>query len=493
VQPEDYEVQESMEEDEDGWITFDKSVTTTGTLAEIFRIFTEGEVLNTPPDLRPDDTFALQEIVATDGSCFNNGHDDAVAGAGIYFVEDDPRNQAIRLPPTLEQSNQTAEMTAVKEVVRTLDEDTDVKIESDSKYVINALTKNKKKWEDQGYIGIANKALNQATVATLRQRKHKTKIKWVKGHSGHARNEGADIKADEGAKKPVHDEVPLDIPPALRVTGAKLSVTTQSLAYKAIRERKMKTKLKKRDRTVVNIEKIKAEIEDGFASRPTESKIWKSMRSKDFSRQIRNFLWKTTHDAYIVGTHWLRESNSPEKKERSQCQHCGKIDTMEHILSQCEIPGQSQIWALAKEMWTKRNPNWPWPGLGIILGAGLATFKDEDNKIKPGDARLYRIIVTESAYLIWKMRCERVMKNNGAHPTEVEIHNRWVNTMNARVQMDCNMTHRRYKKALPAKTVLRTWTGVLANEDQLPEDWTGVSGVLVGIGPKRQQGGRRGR
>jgi 5-methylcytosine-specific restriction endonuclease McrA len=110
---------------------------------------------------------------------------------------------------------------------------------------------------------------------------------------------------------------------------------------------------------VVNLEKTKAEIDDAFGFQPTEVKIWKSMRCKDFSRQVRNFLWKTMHDAYVVGTHWLRESNSPEKKERSECQHCGKIDTMEHILTQCEVPGQKEVWQLAKETWIKRNPDWP--------------------------------------------------------------------------------------------------------------------------------------
>ncbi|KAJ6482317.1 ribonuclease H-like domain-containing protein [Mycena vitilis] len=264
----------------------------------------------------------------------------------------------------MEQSNQTAELVAVKEVVRNLDDDINIKIETDSKYVINALTKNRKKWEGQGYIGVTNRALNEAAVATFRHRKRTIKVKWVKGHNGHARNEGADEKADEGAKKPAQDVIPLDVPPALKVTGAKLSAMTQSLAHKAIRSRKMKTKLKKRERTEINIEKTKAEVDDAFGFKPTEAKIWMAMRNKDFSRQIKNFLWMTTHDAYLVGTHWLRESNSPEKKALSECQHCGKIDSMEHILSQCEIPGQREVWELAKELWTKRHPDWPWPGLG---------------------------------------------------------------------------------------------------------------------------------
>ncbi|KAF8178320.1 hypothetical protein K438DRAFT_1467117, partial [Mycena galopus ATCC 62051] len=222
---------------------------------------------------------------------------------------------------------------------------------SDSKYVINAVTRDRQKREDQGYIGLANSDLEKATIATLRNRKRRTKIKWVKGHNGHERNEGADRKADEGAKKQAADQVNLEVPLNLKVTGAKLTAMTQSLAYTAIRERNMKKKLKKRARTQANMERAKAEAEDNFGFIPTEARIWKSIRNNDLSRQIRYFLWMVTHDAYIVGTHWLRDSNSPEKQERGICQHCGIPETMEHILSQCEAPGQESVWRLAKELW----------------------------------------------------------------------------------------------------------------------------------------------
>ncbi|KAJ7133770.1 ribonuclease H-like domain-containing protein [Mycena crocata] len=436
----------------------------------------------------------MEEIIATDGSCFNNGQDNAIAGAGIFFEEDDPRNRVIRLPEEIEQSNQTAEVVAVKEAVQDFDDDTDLKIESDSKHAINAVTKNMKKWEDRGYIGVANKELHQAAVATLRQRKRKTKFRWVKAHDGHIRNEGADRKADEGTRKTEPDEVKLDVPPTLRVTGAKLATMTQSLAYKAIRASKMKSKLKKRTRTKINIEKAKAEAEDNFGYVPTEGKIWRSFRNKDLSRQQQHFLWMTTHDAYLTGTHWLRDSNSEEKRERGECQHCGKVDSMEHILTQCEVPGQKEVWALAKELWEKRNPEWPWPGLGAIITSGVALFKNKDGVVQPGDARLYRILMAESAYQIWLIRCDRVLKYNGVHPTEMEIQNRWVDAMNARLRFDCNATHRKWeKKALPVKTVLNTWKGVLMNESKLPDDWTGASGVLVGITAGRQQEERRER
>jgi hypothetical protein len=94
--------------------------------------------------------------------------------------------------------------------------------------------------------------------------------------------------------------------------------------------------------------------------------------------------------------------------------------------------------------------------------------------------------MAESVYLIWKLRCERVIQNNGVHATSKEI-NRWVATMNAQLKLDSKMTDRMFeKKAIPVRKV-HTWKGILKGEDKLPDDWTGSTEVLVGIEPRRQQ------
>ncbi|KAJ7274618.1 hypothetical protein C8J57DRAFT_1062600 [Mycena rebaudengoi] len=258
----------------------------------------------------------------------------------------------------------------------------------------------------------------------------------------------------------------------------------------------MKRSFKKRERSRLNIERIKAEIQAAFGRTPTEGRIWRSMKSKDLSRTARYFFWMTTHDAYMVGTNCNRPNASVELQERSECKHCRETETMEHILTHCEVPGRAQIWDLAERLWTKRNEGWPTLGIGNILGCCTAEFKTSDGKIKAGDARLYRIIISESAHLIWKLRCERLIQNEGRYPTDEEIRNRWVHAMNTRLDTDCRMTGKKYgKKALPKDTVLRTWHGTLLNEEYLPDDWTGEDGVLVGIEMQRRLGvrGRRDR
>lgn len=65
------------------------------------------------------------------------------------------------------------------------------------------------------------------------------------------------------------------------------------------------------------------------------------------------------------------------------------------------------MWLLAREFWTRKHPDWPDISMGLILGSGLATFKDDAGNIQLALARLYKILITESIYLIWKLRCDR--------------------------------------------------------------------------------------
>ncbi|KAJ3817546.1 hypothetical protein F5880DRAFT_1492745, partial [Lentinula raphanica] len=105
---ENVEAHQNMEHE----ITFDKQITMEGTLADAFRIFTEGETTNTLYSAP-----AQQEVIErdrieiyTDSSCINNGNDNARAGAGIFCPQDETLNKAIRLPETVPQTNQSGEI-----------------------------------------------------------------------------------------------------------------------------------------------------------------------------------------------------------------------------------------------------------------------------------------------------------------------------------------------------------------------------------------------
>ncbi|KAJ7801831.1 hypothetical protein B0H14DRAFT_2300110, partial [Mycena olivaceomarginata] len=84
---------------------------------------------------------------------------------------------------------------------------------------------------------------------------------------------------------------------------------------------------------------------------------------------------------------------------------------MEHALLDCNAAGHEIIWNLCSERWEKRFIMMPDTSIGLILGYGLTEFKDIKGKRLPEANRLFKIVVSESAFLIWKIRCERVMLN----------------------------------------------------------------------------------
>ncbi|KAJ6524024.1 hypothetical protein B0H19DRAFT_972430 [Mycena capillaripes] len=205
------------------------------------------------------------------------------------------------------------------------------------------------------------------------------------------------------------------------------------------------------------------------------------MRHKDITRQICTFLWKSAHGAHRLGKFW---THIPECEERATCHHCDETESLEHVLLHCRRPGQSEIWKLAEKLWTKKHPAWPPLSMGSILGCGLAVFTDEKKRPLAATARLYRILITESVYLIWKFRCECVIQRDGEPPTANEVHNRWVYTINERLEIDRNPTNgikfgQQY--SLPRHLVLDTWRGTLLDEGDLPKDWLKATEVLVGI------------
>ncbi|KAK0438558.1 hypothetical protein EV421DRAFT_1714212, partial [Armillaria borealis] len=278
----------------------------------------------------------------------------------------------------------------------------------------------------------------------------------------------------------------IPILPILRITGALLSNMTQKLAYKAIRINKMR-KQKRRRRTKENLEYAKAAAEEAFNDRPTEERFWKSLKHKDIPRKTRYTLWMMAHDAYMVGENWKRPNYAPELQEQAMCKHCpGNVESIEHILTTCQCPGQKEIWELAKEILTKKGIEWRAPTLGLLLTSGMPTFKGTTGKRDIGKERLYRIIIALSIQTIWNVRCDRVIDGLNAPFSPDRIAARWTRAVNDSLEMDCLLTRRKFgKRALDSQLVERTWGGTLQNETQLPRHWTEVSGVLVGIGPSR--------
>ncbi|KAJ7692204.1 hypothetical protein B0H17DRAFT_934293, partial [Mycena rosella] len=63
--------------------------------------------------------------------------------------------------------------------------------------------------------------------------------------------------------------------------------------------------------------------------------------------------------------------------------------------------------------------------------------------------------------------------------------NHWLRSINTVLHRDCILTDKIKfgPLALKAKLVLKTWSGLLMDEDSLPDDWTHTEEVLVAIRP----------
>ena len=466
-----------------GTILFNPSVTSNDSLSQNFRVFTDSNVKCADPGYRKYPLIAEHAeatTVHTAGSCLEDGYEDAQAGSGVWFGPEDLRNTALKIPGP-SQSKQIGQLVAVLYAIRKTPPFAPLHITTSSKYIISCFTQKLTNWEECGWIKVPNKEFIRPIVSQLRARGAITTFAKAVNP---AELENANLLAKQGTHKLLNDDLDLTLNQKFNLTGAQLSMLSQAVAYKGIQERTQPTP---RLSTVINLDTTRHAVQRITGHLPTDAAIWYSIRSKDITRTIRVFLWKLLHKAHRCGDYWLQ---IPDFEHRSKCHECGVEDSMTHILTECSAPGQREVWSMTKDVWEAKHSIWPAiNNLGTIIGCGLAKFTSKTGRRKFGAERLYRILMTESAHLIWKIRCERVFGKNDRRQgyTTQELKNRWLSVINKRLALDQAMTDRKYAtKAISTKVVLCTWSGVLQNESSLPQNWINYSGVLVGIRPPEQ-------
>lgn len=427
----------------------------------------------------------------TDGSCQNNGTADARCGSGIWYGEGDPRNKALRIK-TRHQSNNVGELAAVLVAMQSHQNAKALRIVSDSQYTIDVLTKHAQQWLDEGFSKVANKEIVASMVGELTTTKSNIYFRKVKGHSGDIGNDGADSLANQGARKDEEHILDLTKGRDLRSLGAKLSALTQAQAYRQIRSYKGPEHRPKTER-VVN--RVRGALEGHSGVDNTAEAVWKSLNSNKtaaLSIKFRAFAWKALHDGVKVGDYWLGKGTCEDRMACTQCNV--ESETLHHILFECRMTGQETIWKLAKQAWALTGLEWPNLSTELILGAGLAIAKSASGKHLKGRTRLLQIMITESAYLIWLLRCEwrigREQNTMETHPTP-EIEARWRKTMAKRMRTDWALTSRlRYgKRALQRWLVAETWHNVALDRISIQTD-IDRTGVLVGSANTRRPPGR---
>ncbi len=145
--------------------------------------------------------------VFTDGACSNNGKENAKAGLGVYFSENDPRNSSKRVIG--KQTNNVAELSAIIEVFsilrKEIESGEEIIIYSDSKIAIGWCTTTGQKYEKSSWIKKKGEIPNVDLIKIgyqLCKDNQNVILKHIRAHTGlndelSLGNEGADRLANE--------------------------------------------------------------------------------------------------------------------------------------------------------------------------------------------------------------------------------------------------------------------------------------------------------
>ena len=138
-----------------------------------------------------------QVEIFTDGAC--KGNPGPGGWGAVLRMGGHEKELAGHAPAT---TNNRMELTAVIEALRALKSPCEVTLHTDSRYVIDGITKWIFGWQKNGWKNAAKKpVLNidlwQALLEAKRE--HKVSWHWVKGHAGHPENERADRLASDAA------------------------------------------------------------------------------------------------------------------------------------------------------------------------------------------------------------------------------------------------------------------------------------------------------
>ena len=164
------------------------------------------------------------------------------------------------------------------------------------------------------------------------------------------------------------------------------------------------------------------------------------------------------HNSLSIRKFWIHIKNY---EHWAKCTLCNMfLDDLEYILTICPSPKRLTIWKAACCTWPISLPNWQQPSYSQILSCGSITHptltSHEWTMLTWAQARLLRIIISESAHLIWVLRCKHVIFKQ-TH-TVNEIKQWWIDKLNARLHIDC-----RHAKIHPTliKQVQSAWQYML--------------------------------
>ena len=137
--------------------------------------------------------------IFTDGACKGNP---GPGGWGVILRKGRHEKEISGGEP--HTTNNRMEMRAVIEGLNALIEPCKVDLYTDSKYVVDGITKWVHGWRKRGWVNASKKPVRNEDLwhdLIAAELRHEVTWHWVKGHDGHAENERADRLASDAAER----------------------------------------------------------------------------------------------------------------------------------------------------------------------------------------------------------------------------------------------------------------------------------------------------
>jgi len=134
--------------------------------------------------------------IYTDGACSGNP---GPGGWGVLMIWRDDEKELFGGEP--KTTNNRMELMAAIQALESLNRQISVTLYTDSKYVLDGITKWIKGWKKNGWRTAAKKPVKNDDLWRRLDEAlagHEVDWQWVKGHSGHPGNEHADELANRG-------------------------------------------------------------------------------------------------------------------------------------------------------------------------------------------------------------------------------------------------------------------------------------------------------